>query len=170
VKRITLAAIVLVLAASCSPAPSHPRTRSAACSAPNVALTYHAPVIYLHHFVYIYGLRNSGSTPCSMSGYPSVTALDRSGSRMKVRVEHLPEWDQLVTVTLRPGQTAGFFLADGSLPKVCGRRPGIFGTFEVAAPGTSQPTSIETPSRGACPGQVVFVSPVQMGLAPPSSV
>ena len=168
-KRIALAAVVMVLAASCSRAATPPHARVAVCRSSNLVLTYPSPVIYLHHFVFVYGLRNSGPTACSMTGYPAVTARNQSGAPLGIHVEHLPEWDQVVAVTLRPGQTAGFFLASGSMPKVCGRRSDIYGTFEVAPPGASQTLAIATPARGACPGQVVFVSPVESGTAPPTS-
>ena len=167
-KRAALAGIMVVAAVSCSRASSPAATPFPRCQTSTLRLSFVGPDMFMHSFIFIYGLRNTGSRTCTMEGYPTITGRHPTGGSFVVKVQHLAAWGPPTTVTIHPGQTAGLYLANGRMPPAC-RRGAIWGDLEVIPPGASVPLTIPTPARGACPGQVLFVSPIQSSTAAPTS-
>lgn len=154
---------------------------SAVCSPANLSITYETMEQYMFHSASIYAVQNTGSATCSLSGYPSVTAMSAgSGTGGPSTMQGVTVNDASTApfgatsapVDLAPGTQAGFvigYVYDPNQPPCA-----VPTTFDVTLPGTSQSIQLTKTSTNICPGSssaasVLYVSPILPAPAPPSS-
>ncbi|HUY10270.1 MAG TPA: DUF4232 domain-containing protein [Candidatus Dormibacteraeota bacterium] len=126
------------------------------------------------HQSYAFVLTNTGSTSCTLDGYPYVQLLDGSGNALGTTpiesndgvtsVSLLPE-----TVTLAVGGTASFALQYEDVPTGSQTCPAA-ASMRIYLPGTADTTapSPVTVSTDIAPcGGIVYLSPIRAGTSPP---
>ncbi len=158
-----------------SPTPSPSSTAIASCQASNLQLSLVDEEEYSFIGYAIFAFTNTGSTPCSMQGYPQLVAT-RSGQPINIDFRDTPSspaYKQASgsAVTILPGGMASFYLGVGPIdPNAppCASPPVVppGDTLEATPPGGSGAVAYQ--NYHFCPGDRVYVSPVQPGVSPPS--
>lgn len=148
--------------AAAAPPPS-----GAPCAAADLRLAVGGGDAGMGHRLTTLALRNAGTAPCTMSGYPTVTLLDDKGQALTaVRAVpsaggYLVQGRAATPVEVRPGQAAWFDLAWTVIPHedegetVCPSAR----TVRVVAPGAA--AAIDLPLAFTPCGGQVEISPVR---------
>ena len=112
-----------------------------------------------------YWLRNAGTVPCTLYGYPGARLLAADGAPMPTTVVRGPNpimpRQAPATVTLRPGQSAQFVLGFSQISPTGTTSCPIASRLELTPPNAYHPLSVAARIQ-ACQGRL-FVSPVAPG-------
>jgi Protein of unknown function (DUF4232) len=126
----------------------------------------------MFHYANIYALTNDGSKPCTLDGFPSVSAFDgpvqNPSTAITVPTRHtkLPPWgERPKSVTIKPRGSAGLILGYVANPDASGcPGPNERGsTFQVTLPRATAPLITDETSFDVCSGEAkysLYVSPV----------
>lgn len=117
---------------------------TAACRTSSLALTFGSPNGSAGAVHYTLAFRNTGSTPCTLYGYPGVSFLDGSGSQIGQPAQR--QGTTPTTVTIAPGSSAYSSVAvtDPGIPPCSGSAAAA--QVLVFPPGETHAATLATPS------------------------
>ena len=129
-------------------------------------------MLYAFHDLFVYALKNTSATDCSLTGYPQLVSTTESGSSLAANFDDTtdsPVYEGASTqaVTLQPGSSAGLYIGsvgDPGGPDECTAAERVHGTLSITVTGGGPPLTI--PGNN-CPGQTIYVSPFQASPALP---
>jgi hypothetical protein len=129
---------------------------------------------YTFHDLFVYALKNTGASPCTLTGYPQLIGFAASGANLHanfVDTTDSPVYQGASTaaVTLQPGDSAGLYVGstgDPGMVDQCNAAARAHGTVKITVTGGGPPLTI--PSN-TCPGQTIYISPFQSSTALPQT-
>ncbi len=107
---------------------------------------------------------NSGSTACSMSGYPDVIYVDGSGQQIGAAASHAAEWTSSGKV-LAAGESIGATLREtrASLYEAQLCQPTTAAGYQLTIPGTSHSLTLHFPAEACSNSGITQLSVGQVG-------
>ena len=135
-------------------------------------------VLAPHFALYNFAFKNSGTTGCTLAGYPSVDAIPPSGQpgsfpstvQNSSGLASLYPPESTGPVTLAPGGVAGFYVVVGLSPYDTPDCMAPFPTFQASPPGASRRGVLVIPRSSivTCTADSIYVSPVHPDDALPT--
>ena len=141
-------------------------TTASPCTGDNLSISQANGMLYTFHDLFVYALKNTSSTDCSLTGYPQLASTTESGSNLPANFADttespLYEGASTQAVTLQPGASAGLYIGsvgDPGGPDECTASERVHGTVDITVTGGGSPLTI---ASNNCPGQTIYVSPFQ---------
>ena len=143
---------------------------AAACRSSQLKLVHVSIMAFMFHYMDIWGLKNTGDSPCSMQGYPKVAVYDSAGQQAAVDVQYSRTgmWGPRTAntaVTVQPGDEAGLYVGTVANPDSAGCV--AYSTYKITPPGTGHALTPSQEHFGVCEGDTLYVSPVLQAPTPP---
>jgi hypothetical protein len=138
----------------------------ASCAASDMSLRWVTMTAGMFHYADMYALTNTGTSTCTLEGFPAVRMSDTptSGGAAvpvsdAVQDDGTAPWGAVPTqITLQPGTAAGLiisYVADPNNPACLTPT-----TFAVTLPGASSSLTSDRTGFNVCAGGQVYVSPI----------
>lgn len=108
---------------------------------------------------------NNGSTPCTISGYPTVSYVDNAGQTIGAPASLAAEWTSSA-VTLEPGRSTTAILRETRADLFGDRcKPVTSSGYRIQLPQTTESLSIPYPSEGCSDTSIQQLSVGQVGAS-----
>jgi hypothetical protein len=147
---------------------------AARCSAEAIHVVQGDIELFALHVTDIIGLKNTGTVPCTLEGYPKVTSYDQAGRKIDVTFRYSPRGSTYTVgrprlITLVPDQVAGLYIGqlDGTITNSPPRCVQAYNApLQIVLPGTTEPLHPGPRTDFTCPGGTTYVSPIEPSDAP----
>ena len=159
-----------------SPGVATPAATPQECTGSDVSLSPATFMAGTFHYLTVYAVTNTSESACTLSGYPTVTAVQASGEAFAIQTKETTESPMyqdlpMSDVVLQPGLAGGFYVAQIGDPSAtpCAPADHVTVTTQVALPGGG-PTLVSPVSGNVCPNDdpTVYVSPFLSTTSPPA--
>jgi hypothetical protein len=129
---------------------------TAACRTSSLALSFGSPNGSAGAIHYTLTFQNTGTTPCTLNGFPGVSFLDGSGNQIGQPAQREGATPSTVTVAAAASAYASVAVTDPGIPPCSGSSAAT--QVKVFPPGETHAATLATP-----PGMLVCSSPNTQG-------